>query len=42
MHLENKYKLSALVAIGDVHTGINRLIDSYQDALKTLAAGKRI
>ncbi|WP_077210427.1 sugar diacid recognition domain-containing protein [Bacillus dakarensis] len=41
-HLESKYKLSALVAIGDLHTGINGIIESYQEALKTLVAGKRM
>ncbi|WP_209125062.1 sugar diacid recognition domain-containing protein [Alkalihalobacillus sp. BA299] len=42
--LENKYNLSAFVAIGDLHTntGINGVVKSYQDALKTLEAGKKI
>ncbi|MFJ8257185.1 sugar diacid recognition domain-containing protein [Peribacillus asahii] len=41
-HLENKYKLSALVAVGDLHSGIKGMIESYQEALKTIAAGKKI
>lgn len=42
--LETKYNLSAFVAIGDLHTntGINGVVKSYQEALKTLEAGKKI
>lgn len=41
-HLANKYHLCPVVAIGDFHPGIGGFKKSYQNALKTLSAGKKI
>ncbi|TQR13736.1 sugar diacid recognition domain-containing protein [Psychrobacillus soli] len=41
-HLASKYQLSTIIAVGDFHTGIKGVKDSYHNALKTLSAGKKI
>ncbi|GAB3059342.1 sugar diacid recognition domain-containing protein [Virgibacillus ainsalahensis] len=40
--LEKRYKLSAIVAIGDFHQGISGMIKAYHEAIKLINAGKKI
>jgi carbohydrate diacid regulator len=40
-YVQRKYKLNAAVAVGDVKKGVSGLAESYQNASKALAAGKR-